>query len=99
MKIAVTTPAGHVGRSVGNFLLDIGGDVQVKLLGRRPDQSVALIRRGGEIAVGSQDNADYLTKATEDVDALFWVTPPGYGSDNVRAFQNRLGKAACQAVR
>ena len=33
------------------------------------------------------------------MDALFWVTPPGYGSDDVRAFQNRLGKAAATAVR
>ena len=51
------------------------------------------------MAIGSQDDADYLTKATQDVDALFWVTPPGYGSDNVRAFQNRLGKAAATAIR
>ena len=49
--------------------------------------------------IGSQDDADFLTKATQDVDALFWVTPPGYGSDNVRAFQNRLGKAAATAIR
>ncbi len=51
------------------------------------------------MSIGSQDDADYLVKATQDVDALFWVTPPGYGSDNVRAFQNRLGKAAATAIR
>jgi uncharacterized protein YbjT (DUF2867 family) len=51
------------------------------------------------MAIGSQDDADYLVKSTRDVDALLWVTPPGYGSDNVRAFQNRLGKAAATAIR
>ena len=51
------------------------------------------------MVIGSQDDADFLTEATHDVDALFWVTPPGYGSDDVRAFQNRLGKAAATAVR
>lgn len=99
MRIAVTTPTGHVGSAVAHFLLDTYGDVRVKLLCRRPEKVRPLVLRGAEIAVGSQDNADYLIKATEDVDALFWATPPGYGSDNVRAFQNRLGTSAAAAIR
>jgi uncharacterized protein YbjT (DUF2867 family) len=50
------------------------------------------------VAIGSQDDASYLARATYDVDALFWVTPPGYGSDNLRALQNRFGKAVASAV-
>ena len=99
MRIAITTPTGHVGSAVADFLLDFGGDVSVKLLGRRPEGLRKFTLRGAEMLIGSQDDAYFLTKATEDVDALFWVTPPGYGSDNVRAFQNRLGKAAAAAVR
>ena len=99
MKIAITTPTGHVGSAVADFLLDFGGDVSVKLLGRRPEGLAKFTERGAQMLIGSQDDADFLIKATEDVDALFWVTPPGYGSDNVRAFQNRLGKAAATAVR
>ena len=99
MKIAVTTPAGHVGNAVAECLLDCGGDVQVKLLGRRPDKLRAFLNRGAEIGIGSQDDTEYLVRETKDIDALFWVTPPGYGSDNLRAFQNRLGKAAAMAVR
>ena len=99
MKIAITTPTGHVGSAVADFLLDFGGDISVKLLGRRPDGLRKFTQRGAEMSIGSQDDADFLTKATQDVDALFWVTPPGYGSDDVRAFQNRLGKAAATAVR
>ncbi len=99
MKIAITTPTGHVGSAVANFLLDFGGDIRVKLLGRRPEKLKTLSQRGAELAVGAQDDADFLVDATQDVDALLWVTPPGYGSDDVRAFQNRLGKAAAIAVR
>jgi uncharacterized protein YbjT (DUF2867 family) len=99
MKIAVTTPTGHVGSAVTDFLLDFGGDISVKLLGRRPANLGKFVEQGAEIAVGAQDDAEYLVKATEDVDALFWATPPGYGSDDVRAFQNRLGTAAATAVR
>jgi uncharacterized protein YbjT (DUF2867 family) len=99
MKIAVTTPTGHVGSAVVDLLLEFGGDIRVILLGRRPEKLRAFIQRGAEMAIGAQDDADYLTRATRGVDALFWATPPGYGSDDVRAFQNRLGKAAATAIR
>ena len=99
MKIAIATPTGHVGSAVVDFLLEFGGDIQVILLGRRPDRLKELVRRGAEMAIGSQDDADYLVKATRGVDALFWATPPGYGSDDVRAFQNRLGRAGAMAIR
>ena len=99
MRIAVTTPTGHVGSAVTDFLLDRGGDIKVRLLGRRRNTLADFVGRGAETAIGSQDDAEYLLKATRDCDALFWATPPGYGSDNVRAFQNRLGKAAATAIR
>ena len=99
MKIAITTPTGHVGSAVVDFLLDLGGDIELKLLGRRPEKLRDFARRGAKMAIGAQDNVDYLVQATQGVDALYWATPPGYGSDNVRAFQNRLGKAAATAIR
>jgi len=99
MKIAVTTPSGHVGSAVTDFLLDFVGDIQVKLLARRPKDLDKFVQRGAELVIGPQDDADYLVSATQDVDALFWVTPPGYGSDNLRAFQNRLGVAGSFAIR
>jgi uncharacterized protein YbjT (DUF2867 family) len=99
MKIAITTPTGHVGSAVTDLLLDFGGDVRVKLLGRRPETLKRFADRGAEIFIGAQDDVHFLVEATQDVDALFWATPPGYGSDNVRAFQNRFGKAAATAIR
>ena len=62
-----------------------------RLLGRRPEKLTEFIKRGAETVIGAQDDVDYLCKATQGVDALFWATPPGYGSDNLRTFQNRLG--------
>lgn len=99
MKIAVTTPTGHVGSAVADLLLESGDEISVKLLGRRPEPLRSFVEKGAQISIGAQDDPDYLIKATQDVDALLWVTPPGYGSDNVRAFQNRLGKAAATAIR
>ena len=77
MKIAVTTPTGHVGNAVTEYLLNYGGDVRVKVLGRRPDKLRAFLNRGAEMGVGSQDDEEFLVRETRDVDALFWVTPPG----------------------
>lgn len=99
MKVAVTTPTGHVGGAATDWLLRRGGEIKVRLLGRRHNTLAGLVKRGAEMAIGPQDNAEYLTKAMREVDAVFWVTPPGYGSDNVRAFQNRLGRAAATAIR
>ncbi len=98
MRIAVTTPNGHVGSAVADFLLDFGGNIQVRLLGRRADKLTSSIQRGAESVIGSQDDADYLCRATQGVNALFWATPPGYGSDNVRAFQNRVAAAGAKAI-
>ena len=98
MKIAISTPSGHVGSAVADFLLDFGGDIHVKLLGRRPEKLRTFVERGAALAVGSQDDVNYLVKATEGIDALFWATPPGLGSDDVRAFQNRHGRAAATAI-
>ena len=99
MKIAITTPSGHVGSAVTDFLLDFGGDIHVKLLARRPKNLENFVKRGAELCIGSQDDSNFLVSATRDVDALFWVTPPGFGSDDLRAFQNRIGKAGAFAIR
>lgn len=99
MRIAVTTPTGHIGRAVADFLLEFGGDVRVDLLCRRPEKLRGCVDRGATVCVGSLDDPNYLIKSTRNVDALFWVTPPSYGSDNLRDFQNRLGSAAAIAIR
>jgi uncharacterized protein YbjT (DUF2867 family) len=97
MIIAVTTPSGHVGKAAAEFLLDAGADV--RLLARRPERLRQFILRGAEVVRGSLDDAEFLTTMTRGIDALLWVTPPGYGSDDVRAYQNRLGGAAAAAIR
>lgn len=100
MKIAITTSSGHVGSAVADFLLDFGGDIHVKLLARRRKSILdQFVNRGAELVIGSQDDQDYLVSATSDIDALFWVTPPPFGSDKVREVQNRFGKAGAAAIR
>ena len=98
MKIAITTPTGHVGSVICNDLLEHRKDVRVRLLARHREKIQPWIDRGAEAAIGSQEDADYLRQATQGIDALFWCTPPNERADDLRAFQNRLGAAAAQAA-
>ncbi|MCE5269205.1 MAG: NmrA family NAD(P)-binding protein [Planctomycetaceae bacterium] len=99
MNIAVTTPTGHVGRAVTDFLLECSRDINVTLLGRRPEKLQDFVRRGANTAIGALDDTEYVVKATKGMDALFWATPPVFGSDDLRGFQNRLANAAATAIR
>ena len=99
MKIAITTPSGHVGSATTDILLGMGKDFDVILLGRRPKNLERFVQRGAGTVIGAQDDANYLIRATRRCDALLWVTPPGYGSDHLRAFQGRLAKAGAEACR
>jgi len=97
MRIAITTPSGHIGSALTHYALEAGADV--RLLSRRPEKLKQFADRGAKVVRGSQDDLDFVKWMTYDVDALFWVTPPGYGSDDVRAFQNRLGEVAARVIR
>jgi uncharacterized protein YbjT (DUF2867 family) len=78
MKIAVTTPTGHVGSRLSNLLLDRGAEVT--LIARNPEKVKDLAARGARVIAGQHDNADVLEKAVAAADALFWVTPPNQAS-------------------
>lgn len=97
MRIAVTTPTGHVGGTVAEYLLDAGADV--RLLARHPDKLRRLVTRGAGVAEGNLEDKDFVVQATRGVDALFWVTPPDLTTSDYRGFQNRVGQAAAEAIR
>jgi uncharacterized protein YbjT (DUF2867 family) len=97
MRIAVTTPTGHIGKVVTSHLLD--ADAQVTLLVRNPEKVKAFVDRGATVLQGSQDDQDFVTRATKGVDALFWLTPPDFCSTDLRGHYNRIGQAGAAAVR
>ncbi len=97
MKIAVTTPTGHVGSMVAESLLDAGADV--RLLARHADKLSRLVTRGAGVAEGNLEDEQYMVEATRGVEALFWVTPPDLGIADYREFQNRLGRIGAEAIR
>src|SRR5690554_6441444 len=80
MRIAVTTPTGHVGSHVVAMLVRAG--VRPLVLARDPDRLAPELRCHVEVGVVDQFDADAVVEATSSgVDSLFWVDPPSSGDD------------------
>lgn len=93
MRIAVTTPTGHVGSRVVRLLLQAGS--RPVLLVRDPSKLDPDTREHVEVRQGDQGDADFVLDATEGVDALFWVDP----TDSDIATSAGMGANAARAVR
>jgi uncharacterized protein YbjT (DUF2867 family) len=96
MKVAVTTPTGHIGGVVTDALLR--ARAEVVLLVRDPAKVKPFAARGASLQTGSLEDADFVKRATQGVDCLFWVTPPNFGAADLRGFQNVLARSAAGAV-
>lgn len=79
MRIAVTTPTGHVGRHVVATLVRAG--VRPLVLARNPDRLAPDVRSEVDVVEVDQFDADAVTSATAGVDALYWVDPPAGSAD------------------
>lgn len=96
MRIAVTTPNGHVGHHLTRMLVRAG--VRPLLLARNPDGIAADLRPYVEFARADSQDAEAIVAATRDVDALYWVDPSVF-SDDPLADYARATEALVQAVR
>lgn len=96
MRIAVTTPTGHVGSRVVQLLVQAG--VRPVLLLRDPDKLDEQLHDQVEVHAGDLGDLDYVLEATRGVDALYWVDPTDVTSDDPNAETVRLGGHAAAAV-
>jgi uncharacterized protein YbjT (DUF2867 family) len=96
MIIAISTPTGNIGRQLAHILRDAGE--KLVLMVRDPDKIQDLTGRDVTVTVGSLEDTAFVTAATRGVDALFWVTPPNYRTEEFRKDQNKLGRHAAAAV-
>ena len=101
-KIAISTPTSKSGRAVTGHLLDAAKEKQIEivLLARDPEKVREFSERGARVEKGALDDAGFVARATEGVDALYWLTPQNFEpGEEVRAGYNRYGKVAAEAVR
>lgn len=96
MRIAVTTPNGHVGHHLTRMLIRAG--VRPLLLTRDPARIAADLRPYVDIAQADSHDAAEVVAATRDVDALYWVDPSVFSEDPLADYA-RATEALVRAVR
>ncbi|NOJ61328.1 NAD(P)H-binding protein [Arthrobacter sp. 260] len=73
MRIAVTTPNGHVGHHLTRALVRAG--LRPLLLMRQPDRLDPELTEYVDVAQADSRDKDQVSAATVGVDALYWVDP------------------------
>ncbi|WP_416061915.1 NAD(P)H-binding protein [Rhodococcus indonesiensis] len=79
MRIAVTTPLGHVGHHVTTMLIRAG--VRPLLLTRHPGSIPAGIDECADVVEADSRTPSDVVAATVGVDAIYWVDPPAESAD------------------
>jgi len=96
MRIAVTTPTGHIGHELTERLLSQA--VEVTVLARYPEKASDLAARGAQVVRGDQTDLGSVDTLLQGADALFWLAPVNPRTTNLRADYNRLADVAARAI-
>ena len=96
MKIAVTTPAGHIGSVAVGTLLDQG--VKPVLIARHPEKLQHAVDRGATVIQADHGDAASLTAATVGVDTLFVCVPADMTITDIHAWYRKFAEAAAAAA-
>lgn len=98
MSVFVVAGAtGKVGSLVARELLAAGH--KVRAIVRSADKAKALADSGADLLAGELSDAAFLASALRGADGAFLlVPPPPHDSPDVRAFQDRVGRAEATAV-
>ena len=97
MKIAVTTPTGHIGSKLANILLDRKSDVT--LIARHPEKVKDLASRGAKVIAGEHGDPAIVEQAVRGADALFWLTPAEMTSHDPLGTARRMAEAGASVIR
>jgi uncharacterized protein YbjT (DUF2867 family) len=100
MKVIVTGSLGHISRPLTSELVEKGYSVTVISSDSEKQKDIEAL--GGKAAVGTLEDADFLTTVFTGADAVYCMVPPNnYFDQNLDliAYYRSLGKNYAQAVR
>ncbi|HET9184025.1 MAG TPA: NmrA family NAD(P)-binding protein [Candidatus Angelobacter sp.] len=99
MKIAVTTPTGHIGNQLANILLDRKADLTI--IARNPEKAQVkdLAGRGARVIAGEHTDPAVVEQAVRGADALFWLTPAEMTSRDPLGTARRMAEAGAAVIR
>lgn len=96
MKITITGSLGNVGSHLSKTLIKAGH--QLTIVSSAEERKSAIEGLGASAAIGSIYDAKFLQAAFAGSDAVFAMTPPNLGGQNVVANTARVGKAIAEAI-
>jgi uncharacterized protein YbjT (DUF2867 family) len=97
MKIVIAAASGNIGRRTAEKVVRTG--VETVLLTRQPDKLADLAERGAIVKPIGSDDTQGLIEATQDAEALFWLTPPKLDASSLRDWYTQTAIAGARAVR
>ncbi len=99
MKIVLTGSLGHIGLPLTKELVQKGHNVTV--ISSKADKQPGIESLGAKAAIGSVEDADFLTIAFKGADAVYTMVPPGnyFNTDfDILAHCKKLGNNFSQAI-
>jgi len=99
MKIIVTGSLGHISRPLTEQLVQRGH--QVTVISSKPEKQKDIESLGARPAIGSLEDADFLTETFTGADAVYSMVPPNNYFDHnldLTAYCHRLAHNYAQAI-
>jgi len=97
MKIVIAAASGNIGRRTAEKVIQAGAETV--LLARHPEKLADLVERGATVKQISSDDPQGLSEATQNADALFWLTPPKLDTPSLSNWYIQTAMAGATAVR
>lgn len=97
MKIVIAGASGNIGQRTAEKVIQAGAETI--LLARHPEKLSALVAQGATVKPISSDDTIGLIEATQNADALFWLTPPKLDTPSLRDWYIQTAMAGASSVR
>ena len=95
--VVITGVTGNIGRKLTDMV--ISRRERVRVIGRSAERLARLITRRVEGAIGDLGDHAFLQRAFTGADGVFAMIPPYYGTEDHRAYQNKIVENTARAVR
>lgn len=96
MKIIVTGSLGHISKPLAQELITKGHEVTI--VSRSAGNQEAITELGAKAAIGSVEDAAFLTQAFAGADAVYAMTPPNFAVAGMIAYYRNTAGAYAEAV-